>query len=142
MYAFRHSSGGARADLDFWRDLSEGSDDDGRDLLALYLRDTSEQILRMISSLADGRIDDVAVAAHACAGSSGTCGVASLARLCRQLECEARDQQQTAMSDTLPRIVETFDGIHERLTKAIAAPSCESTQTRGGVSPNRGEERR
>jgi HPt (histidine-containing phosphotransfer) domain-containing protein len=113
----------ARADLDFWRDLSDGEDGGGRELLTLYLEDTAAQILIMISGVANGRAEEVARAAHTCAGSSGTCGVEDLARLLRRLESEARDHRHEAVADTLPLIVETFDRVRARLTKAIAAPT-------------------
>jgi HPt (histidine-containing phosphotransfer) domain-containing protein len=118
----------ARADLDFWRDLSDGDDDAGRELLTLYLEDTSAQILIMISGVANGLADDVARAAHTCAGSSGTCGVDELARLLRQLEYAARDTRHEALSDTLPLVVETFDRVRARLMQAIAAPSRDPVQ--------------
>jgi HPt (histidine-containing phosphotransfer) domain-containing protein len=112
-----------RADLDFWRDLAEGDDDSARELLALYLEDTSAHISLMISGLAAGRADEVARAAHTCAGSSSTCGLDALAGMFRQLEYEARDHKLDDLSHTLPRIVETFDQVHARLTRAIAASS-------------------
>jgi HPt (histidine-containing phosphotransfer) domain-containing protein len=114
---------GVRADFDFWRDLAGGDDDCARELLALYLGDTSEQISLMVSGLAAGSTDQVGRAAHACAGSSSTCGVDALADLCRRLEQEARDNRLDDLSDTVPLIVETFDQVHARLTKTIAASS-------------------
>ena len=84
----------------------------------------------MITGLADGRADEVGRAAHTCAGSSSTCGVDALAALFRQLEYQARDGQIDELSHTLPLIVETFDQVHVRLTKAIAASSSEPIQGR------------
>jgi HPt (histidine-containing phosphotransfer) domain-containing protein len=130
MHALSNSDAAARADLDFWRDLSEGSDESGRELLTLYLADTGAQILLMISGLAAGLTEDVGRAAHTCAGSSGTCGVDDLARLFRQLEYEARDGRDEAMATTLPLIVETFDGVQVRLLKAIAVPTSDPIQER------------
>ena len=110
-----------RADLAFWKDLAGGDNDCARDLLTLYLADTSAEISRMVSALADGRAEDVGRAAHTCAGSSSTCGVHDLADLFRRLEAQARDNRLDELSDTLPLIVETFDQVHQRLTRAIAA---------------------
>jgi HPt (histidine-containing phosphotransfer) domain-containing protein len=112
-----------RADLDFWRDLAGGDDDCGRELLTLYLGDTAEQISLMVSGVAAGRADEVGRAAHTCAGSSSTCGIDRLAELFRQLERQARDNRLDELSDTLPLIVESFDRVHARLTRAIAASS-------------------
>ena len=111
------------ADLRFWCDLAGGDEEAARDLLTLYLEDTSAQISLMVSALAAGSTDQVGRAAHACAGSSSTCGVDALADLCRRLEQQARDNRLDDLSDTVPLIVETFDQVHARLTKTIAASS-------------------
>lgn len=118
-----NDTAGVRVDFDFWRELAGGDDDCARELLTLYLGDTSAQISIMVSGLAAGSADQVGRAAHACAGSSSTCGVETLADLCRRLEQQARDNRLDELSDTLPRIVETFDQVHACLTKTITASS-------------------
>jgi len=112
-----------RADLGFWRDLAGGDDEAARDLLTLYLEDTSAQIALMVSALATASADQLGRAAHACAGSSGTCGVDTLAELFRRLEQQTRGNRLAESSDTLSLIVETFDHVRARLTKTIAASS-------------------
>ena len=118
-----NDTAGVRADFDFWRDLAGGDDDCARDLLTLYLGDTSAQISLMISGLAARSADQVRRAAHTCAGSSSTCGVDALADLCRRLEQQARDNRLDDLSDTVLLIVETFDQVHACLTKTIVASS-------------------
>jgi HPt (histidine-containing phosphotransfer) domain-containing protein len=112
-----------RADLDFWRDLSGGDDHSARELVALFLTNTSEHIAHMVSGLAAGNAEAVCRAAHTCIGSCRTCGLEGLADLFRQLEQEAGEKRLDALSHTVPRIVETFDEVHARLTRAIATPS-------------------
>jgi HPt (histidine-containing phosphotransfer) domain-containing protein len=116
-------SAAGRTDLGFWRDLAGGDDEAARDLLTLYLEDTSAQIALMVSALAGGNADQVGRAAHACAGSSGTCGVDRLAEMFRRLEQQARDNRLDELTVTLPLIVETFNYVRARLTKTIAASS-------------------
>jgi HPt (histidine-containing phosphotransfer) domain-containing protein len=111
----------ARADFGFWCDLAGGDDEAARDLLTLYLEDTSAQISLMVTALAGGSADQVGRAAHACAGSSGTCGVDTLEELFRRLEQQARGNRLDELSVTLPLIVETFTHVRARLTKTIAA---------------------
>ena len=123
MDASNNDTAAVRADLGFWRDLAGGDDDAARDLLTLYLGDTSAQISLMVSALAAGSADQVGRAAHACAGSSGTCGVDALAQLFRRLEQQARDNRLDELSDTLPLVVEAFNHVRARLTKTIAASS-------------------
>ena len=111
------------ADLRFWCDLAGGDEEAARDLLTLYLGDTSEQISLIVSALAGGRADQVGRAAHACAGSSGTCGVDTLAELFRRLEQQARTNRLDELSATLPLVVEAFNDVRARLTKTILASS-------------------
>ena len=119
-----------RADLDFWKDLAGGDDDSGRELITLFLGDTSSQISQMVTGLAAGDVNAVCRAAHTCIGSSSTCGLDSLAELFRRVEQEAVDKSLDALSHSVPLIVETFDRVHARLTKAMAASSPESIQER------------
>ena len=111
------------ADLRVWCDLAGGDDEAARDLLTLYVEDTSAQISLMISALAIGRADQVGLAAHACAGSSSTCAVDALLQLFPRLEQQARDNRLDELSDTLPLVVEAFNHVRARLTKTIAASS-------------------
>ena len=120
----------ARADLDFWKELAGGDDDTGRELLTLFLGDTSTQISVMVSGLAAGDADAVCRAAHTCVGSSSTCGLEALADLFRRVEQEAGDKALDALSHSVPLVVETFDQVHIRLTRAISASSPESIQER------------
>ena len=113
----------ARADLDVWSDLAGGDDRSARELMALFLTNTSEHIAHLVSGLAAGNVEAICRAAHTCIGSCRTCGLDGLADLFRQVEREADTRQLDAVSHTVPRIVEAFDAVHVRLTQTIAAPS-------------------
>ena len=130
MDAPTNDAAAARADLDFWKELAGGDDESARELLTLFLGDTSSQISQMVSGLAAGNADQVCRAAHTCVGSSSTCGLDSLADLFRRVEQEAVDKSLDALSHSVPLIVETFDQVHARLTRAMAASSPESIQER------------
>lgn len=130
MDAHTNDAAAAREDLDFWKDLAGGDDDAGRDLLALFLGDTSTQISLMVSGLASGDAGVVCRAAHSCVGSSSTCGLEPLAELFRRVEQEAGDKSLDALSHSVPLVVETFDQVHARLTRAISATSPESIEER------------
>jgi chemotaxis protein histidine kinase CheA len=82
----------------------------------------------MVTGLAAGDVNAVCRAAHTCIGSSSTCGLDSLADLFRRVEQEAVDKSLDALSHSVPLIVETFDRVHTRLTRAMAASSPESIQ--------------
>jgi HPt (histidine-containing phosphotransfer) domain-containing protein len=110
---------GMREDLAFWRDLGAGDDDNARDLLALFLTNTSTQISVIVSGLAAGRTNAVRLAAHTCVGSCSTCGLEKLTQLFRRLESEASDNRLDALADTVPLIVETFDQVRARLSRLL-----------------------
>jgi len=120
----------ARADLDFWKELAGGDDDSARELLTLFLGDTSAQISLMVSGLAAGNADEVCRAAHTCVGSSSTCGLDSLAEVFRRVEQEAGDSSLDALSHSVPLVVETFDRVRARLTKVIASSTSATIQER------------
>jgi HPt (histidine-containing phosphotransfer) domain-containing protein len=119
-----------REDLAFWRDLAAGDDDSARDLLALFLTNTSDQISLIVSGLAAGRANAVRIAAHTCVGSCSTCGLENLTQLFRQLEAEASDGRIDALSHTVPLIVETFDQVRARLSRLLVPLRSESIEGR------------
>ena len=125
-----HDAAAIRADLNFWRDLAGGDDESARELLTLFLVDTSAQISSMVSGLAAGDVDEVCRAAHTCVGSSSTCGLDTLAELFRQLEEEAGEKRLDALKKSVPLIVQTFGRVHARLTRAIAPSLPEPIQER------------
>ena len=124
--ATNHDLGGVPADLAFWRDLAAGDDNSARELLALFLTNTSDQISAIVSGLAAGRANEVGVAAHTCVGSCSTCGLEPLTQLFRRLEAEAIAGRLDALSHTVPLIVETFDRERARLSRLLVPLTSES----------------
>lgn len=121
---------GLREDLAFWRDLAAGDDDSARDLVALFLTNTSDQISLIVSGLAAGHTNAVRIAAHTCVGSCSTCGLDTLTQLFRQLEAEASEGRIDALSHTVPLIVETFDQVRARLSRLLGPLRFESIEGR------------
>jgi HPt (histidine-containing phosphotransfer) domain-containing protein len=116
---------GIRGDLAFWSELAGGDENSGRELVALFLATTSDQISAIVSGLAAANIGAVSRAAHSCVSSCSTCGLDELAQLFRHLECEAGERRLDALSHTVPLIVETFDDVRTRLSRVLAASTPE-----------------
>jgi len=67
-------------------DFTDGSPENLRELVTLYLDQTSAQIEQIEAAVRDGKAQEVRRLAHSCAGASATCGMTNLVPLLRELE--------------------------------------------------------
>jgi len=79
-------------DLNRLMDFTDGTPENTRELVDLYLSQTSEQLVKLRDAIAKSSTDEVRRLAHSAAGASGTCGVKPLAALLRKLEQQATEQ--------------------------------------------------
>jgi len=79
---------GSSAPVDMARllDFTDGSPENLRELVTLYLDQTSAQIEQIEAAVRDGKAQEVRRLAHSCAGASATCGMTNLVPLLRELE--------------------------------------------------------
>jgi HPt (histidine-containing phosphotransfer) domain-containing protein len=104
-------------------DFSDGNMDNLRDLVTLYVQQTTKQMGQLAEAVQTRNATEVRRVAHSCAGASATCGMHRLAPLLRQMEhlADAGD-----LSDT-PRLLgeaqQEFQRIREFLTPYCAQPS-------------------
>ena len=122
------NSAGVRADLAFWSELAGGDENSGRDLVALFLATTADQISAMVSGLAAANTDAVSRAAHSCVSSCSTCGLEGLAQMFRRVEREALERRLDALSHTIPLIVEIFDEVRTHLSQLLATSASASAE--------------
>jgi HPt (histidine-containing phosphotransfer) domain-containing protein len=73
-------------------EFSGGFPDSFGELVALYLKQTTEQLHEMQVAFSERRCDRIAALAHSCAGASATCGMVGLVPLLRRLEQLAMDE--------------------------------------------------
>jgi len=66
--------------------FSDGSTDMLRELVALYIKQTSEQLTQLAKAVRVADAEEVRRLSHSCAGASATCGMIRLAPLLRQIE--------------------------------------------------------
>jgi CheY-like chemotaxis protein/HPt (histidine-containing phosphotransfer) domain-containing protein len=67
-------------------DFSDGSMENLRDLVSLYLKQTASQLEQLSAAVQAGNAPEVRRVAHSCAGASATCGMHVLAPLLRRME--------------------------------------------------------
>jgi CheY-like chemotaxis protein len=78
-------------DMDRLNDFTNGNLDDLRDLITLYLKQTTTQVEQLAAAVKAGSAPDVRRVAHSCAGASATCGMSPIVLFLRQLELEAEE---------------------------------------------------
>ncbi len=88
-------SGEQSIDMARLLDLTDGSLDNLRELVALYLSQTSGQVEQLQKAAQSNNAQEVRRVAHSCAGASATCGVKSLVPLMRELERQGNDGKLT-----------------------------------------------
>jgi len=76
----------APVDMDRLLEFTDGSADNLRELVELYLSQTAEQMEQLAAAVRGGDAAEVRRLAHSCAGASSTCGMRRLAPMLRELE--------------------------------------------------------
>jgi signal transduction histidine kinase/FixJ family two-component response regulator/HPt (histidine-containing phosphotransfer) domain-containing protein len=93
-------------DLNRLMEFSGGFPDSFGELVALYLKQTTEQLQELQVAYSERQCDRIAALAHSCAGASATCGMVGLVPLLRRLE-------QSAMNDDLAASAPLVRAVHE-----------------------------
>jgi signal transduction histidine kinase/DNA-binding response OmpR family regulator len=76
----------APVDLDRLLDLTDGSNDNLRELVEMFLNQTNKQFEQMEAAIAKNEADALRRLAHSCAGSSATLGMTQMVPRLRELE--------------------------------------------------------
>jgi CheY-like chemotaxis protein/HPt (histidine-containing phosphotransfer) domain-containing protein len=76
-------------DMDRLNDFTNGNFDDLRELVTLYLKQTTGQVEQLAAAVKAGSAPDVRRLAHSCAGASATCGMVRIVPFLRDLEHQA-----------------------------------------------------
>ena len=83
-------------------DFTDGDPDNLRELVTLYLDQTSEQVEQLEAAVRAGAAQEVRRLAHSCAGASATCGMRRLVPLLRELERQGFEGKLTNADPALP----------------------------------------
>jgi signal transduction histidine kinase/HPt (histidine-containing phosphotransfer) domain-containing protein len=88
-------------EMDRMTDLTDGNQDQLRELVEMYLKQTSKQLAQLETAIHDNNAGAVRQVAHSCAGASATLGMVHLVPRLRELE-------KLGASGTLPGAGEIF----------------------------------
>jgi CheY-like chemotaxis protein len=115
-------------DMDRLLDFTNGNPDDLRELIALYLKQTSEQVAQLEVAVEEGSAPEVRRLAHSCAGASATCGMSRLVPMLRQLEHLGEEGRLTGAAELSRRVVEEFQHIRSYLEAYLARQTALAAQ--------------
>ena len=73
-------------DMERMTDLTDGNQDSLRELVDMYLKQTSKQFVQIREAIRDGNADAMRRVAHSCAGASATLGMTHLVPKLREME--------------------------------------------------------
>ncbi len=110
-------------DMERLLDFSDGSSDNLRELVNLYLKQTSEQLEQLNTAAQAGSAADVRRLAHSCAGASSTCGMLRIVPLLRELERQGEEKHLVNAMELCRQSLREFDAIREFLQAHLAKAS-------------------
>ena len=111
------SNGELLVDMDRLTELAGGGDDDLRELVDLYLKQTAEQIEKLDAAIKAGAATEVRRLAHSCVGASATCGMQTLVAPLRELELFGDRGDLSDAPRPLKVVVREFGRIQQFLAK-------------------------
>jgi CheY-like chemotaxis protein/HPt (histidine-containing phosphotransfer) domain-containing protein len=96
-------------------DFTNGNPDDMRELIALYIGQTGEQVEQLEGAVQKCSASEVRRLAHSCAGASATCGMKVIVPLLRELERQGNDGKLANATELCQRVREEFERIRTYL---------------------------
>jgi HPt (histidine-containing phosphotransfer) domain-containing protein len=109
--------------------LTSGNLDELRDLINLYLKQTSEQITQLLAAVKSGAAPDVRRLAHSCAGASATCGMRGIVPPLRELEREGDSGNLTHAPELARAVEQEFNRIRAFLEAELARQTTLATRS-------------
>jgi len=110
-------------DMERLLDFSDGSAENLRELVTLYLKQTAEQLDQLTAAAQAGSAAEVRRLAHSCAGASSTCGMLRIVPLLRELERQGDDNHLVNAVELCRQSRREFDCIREFLQAQLANQS-------------------
>jgi HPt (histidine-containing phosphotransfer) domain-containing protein len=101
-------------------DFTSGDPESLRELVTLYLEQTTTQIEQLSAAVQAGDAAEVRRVAHSCAGASATCGMRRLVPLLRELERQGYEQKLTSAAELSRQVGNEFECIRVFLEAQLA----------------------
>jgi CheY-like chemotaxis protein len=96
------------ANLARLRELTDGTEAGFRELVELYLEQTTRQMEQLSKAVREGKARDVRRIAHSCVGASATCGIEGLVPLLRELERQSGEGNLTQAAELCAAAIDEF----------------------------------
>jgi len=107
-------------DMERLLDFSDGSADNLRELITLYLKQTGEQLEQLTAAAQASSAPDVRRLAHSCAGASSTCGMVRIVPLLREMERQGEERKLVNVVELCRQARIEFDCIRGFLEAHLA----------------------
>ena len=110
--------------MDRLNDLTDGSADSLRELVDLFLKQTTQQLAQLEAAVRANKADDVRRVAHSCAGASATLGMTRFVPMLRELEKQGASGALTTAAQVCEDAAREFKLIQNFLAAQLnsAAP--------------------
>ena len=110
-------------DIDRLNEFTDGNLDSLRELVTLYLDQTSTQLEQLEAAISSQSASDVRRLAHSCAGASATCGMRKLVPMLRELEHKGFENKLDGSAAICQNAAREFDRIRAFLEAHLASCS-------------------
>lgn len=107
------------ARIAYIRGLQSGEPDLLRELVGLFLRDSSPRLATMRDAFAQNDDQALARTAHALQGSCGNIGATAMETLCRRIEEHSRSQDLSAVGPLLGDLEKEFERARDALENEL-----------------------
>jgi CheY-like chemotaxis protein/HPt (histidine-containing phosphotransfer) domain-containing protein len=114
----------APVDMDRMLDFTDGNPESMRELVTLYLEQTSGQIEQLDAAVRANNTDETRRIAHSCAGASATCGMRYLVPMLRELEKQGLEGRLVTGQQVCADVTREFERIRTFLEAHLASQGC------------------
>jgi CheY-like chemotaxis protein len=98
-------------DMERLRELTDGTEAGVRELVKLYIDQTTTQLRELETAIRAGQAVEVRRLAHSCAGASATCGMGGIVPLMREMEKQGFEAKLTTAAGLYADAAREFDRI-------------------------------
>lgn len=107
-------------DMDRLRDVMGDDPEEVREIVELYLSETTKSIAKLHAAIAADDAAQVDLLAHNCVGSSANCGMTALIAPLRELERKGRENNLSGAARLVVQVSREFEHIESFLREQIA----------------------
>lgn len=102
-------------DMERLNDFAGGNLENFNELVALYIKQTTEQLDQIRAAIVERDSERISRLAHSCAGASATCGMAAIVPFLREVEFLGHDEKVDAAAEVLPSVDHEFERLKRYL---------------------------